>query len=264
MEEIKSKGKIYIIGDTHLSLNEKTNKNMDVFGGRWENYVIKLEKNWKAKITEEDVVILAGDISWGMTLEESLDDLKFLESLPGTKILLKGNHDYWWESKNKMDSFFDKNALKTFKILYNNSYNINGVNIFGSKGWSFEEEGDFKNLRREGMRLKLSGSSIEQETNKEQEQTNICITHYPPFLKNRDLEKIKKIENFKEEDLENIKYIDIMKKYNTKYCFYGHLHGESQKNAIEGIYEGIKFKLISGDYLDFDPFCITDYLSKEI
>lgn len=251
MEEIISDGKIYIIGDLHLSLNEKTNKSMEVFGEDWKDYINIIKENWLKKIKKEDVVIIAGDISWGMTLKESLEDLKFLDNLPGTKIFLKGNHDFWWESKKKMKDFFKKNNLTSFKILYNNSYHINGINICGSKGWSYNEEEDFKNLRREGLRLKLSFESIKKNGK------NICIMHYPPFLNKNDLEKIKYNKEFKEEDLDNIDYIKIMKKYNTEKCFYAHLHGKAHKNAFEGIKEGIEFKLISGDYLKFDPVCIN-------
>lgn len=247
MEEIKTKGDIYVIGDLHLSLNEKTDKSMEVFGESWKNYISKIKENFNKKIKEEDVVIIAGDISWGMTLKESLEDLKFLNDLPGIKILLKGNHDYWWESKKKMNDFFEENNLNKLKILYNNSYNINGINIFGTKGWSYNEEGDFKNLRREGLRLKNSAESIDKEG------CNICIMHYPPFLNKKDLNLIKESIDLNYEDLENINYIDIMKKYNTKRCYFGHLHGNSQKGVFEGEKDGIVFKLISADYINFDP-----------
>lgn len=268
MEEIKIKGKIYIIGDLHLSLNENTNKSMEVFGDKWIGYIEKIKENWKKKITKDDVVIVSGDISWGMTLEESLEDLKFLNDLPGLKLLLKGNHDYWWESKRKMENFFEKHNLNTFKILYNNSYNINGINIYGTKGWSYSEEGDFKNLRREGIRLKISGDSFKNENRSKEEQSskdkniNICIMHYPPFLKEKDLENIKKLEEFTKEEMKNIDYINIMKEYNTKICFYAHLHGKAHRRAFEGNLDGINYYLVSGDYLDFDPVCINDKIEE--
>lgn len=256
MEEIKTNGKIYIIGDLHLSLNYKTNKSMEVFKGKWENYVEKIKTNWENLITNEDVVIVAGDISWAMTLDEAFYDLDFLNKLPGTKILLKGNHDYWWESKKKMEEYFEKNNFDTFKILYNNSYNIGDINIYGTKGWSFQEEGDFKNLRREGLRLKLSRDSI-----KNKDLINVCVTHYPPFLSKKDIDKIKLNEDIDIDlELENIDYVKIMQKINTKVCFYGHLHGVGHNFRVEGNKEGIYFKLISGDFIDFKPLCLNDIL----
>ncbi len=154
---------IYTIADTHLSLT--TDKPMDIFGSRWENYIEKLTNGWKSAVTDEDTVVIPGDISWGMNLEEALEDFRFLESLPGKKLLGKGNHDYWWTSLTKMNAFFEENGLTTLKFLYNNAYSCEDINICGSRGWYVDKNNSPKNtdydkiVSREAARLELSLSA---------------------------------------------------------------------------------------------------------
>lgn len=238
--------KIWIIGDLHLPFGQY--KPMDIFGKNWVNYTEKIEKNWKEKISEEDIIFLAGDFSWAMKIEDSLPDFQFINNLPGKKILLKGNHDYWWNSVKKMKDFLEKNNIKNVDFLINNSFSIDGINFFGTKGWDTSSVNEDKNIRREVLRLNLSGETIKEEG------INICIMHYPPFEK----EKIKELNENKFENT----FIDIIKKFNTKVCFYAHLHGDSHKTAFEGEKDGVLYKLVSGDYLNFNPVCITDLLIK--
>ena len=227
---------IFIIGDPHLS--EGVSKPMDVFGGVWENYTEKLTENWKKTIKNEDTVILAGDISWGMTLNEALADFKLIDSLPGKKILLNGNHDYWWETVRKMKRFLAENDISTIDFLYNNSFTVDGISICGTRGWTVETENtgekDKKIIVREAGRLERSLLSAPDNTEK------IAVFHYPPVF----------------EDYTASEILDVMQKYGVKRCFYGHLHSASVKKAKKGDIFGIKFYLVSADSIDFLPINI--------
>lgn len=248
---------IYILGDTHLSFS--VDKPMDIFGAKWENYVDKLKENWIKKITDEDTVFIAGDISWAMTLEEAYADLKFLNDLPGKKILTKGNHDYWWNSLTKMKAFCNEMNLDKIQFMYNNAFEVEGINFYGTRGWQFNKPEEFTNIRREYLRLSQSIEDI-----KDKENVNICIMHYPPYIQENERQAI--IKQNKLEDEEEIKkcdYIELMKSINTKICFYGHLHGMTHKKAItDTYYNDVYLSLISGDYIDFNPLCINELLNK--
>lgn len=224
---------LFAIADLHLSLG--VNKPMDVFSG-WEGYLEKIVTNWKAKVKEEDFVVVAGDLSWGMNLEESRKDFELINSLPGTKILLKGNHDYYFSTKRKLEAFFEENGFKSLKFLFNNSYEYGEFSICGTRGWvnmSSEPE-DLKILKREAGRLKLSLESATKEP--------IVFLHYPPiFCKNKSEE-----------------ILQVLKEFNVKNVFYGHLHDEACKFAIKGNIDGIKYDLISSDHLNFDLIKILD------
>ena len=229
---------IYIIADLHLSFG--CEKPMDVFGGNWVGYTDKIESNWRNKILEDDSVIIPGDISWAMYLNESIKDFEFINSLPGTKYILKGNHDYWWETKSKLDAFFKEKGFGTINVLYNNSYIIDDYAICGTRGWKEPEgdstsEEDLKIYNREVIRLKLALDSIKDD-NKER----IVVLHYPPFNSKNETGKI----------------AELMKEYNVKKCYYGHIHGEKCKYIFEGEKDGIEYKLVSGDHLGFDPIII--------
>ncbi|MFR4572178.1 MAG: metallophosphoesterase, partial [Hominenteromicrobium sp.] len=143
---------LYAIADLHLSLG--TDKPMDVFRG-WENYVERLEKNWRALVTEEDTVVIAGDISWGMRLEETGKDFAFIESLPGKKLLLKGNHDYWWSTRNKIETFFAQKGFKTMQLVFNSAERVGDITVCGTRGWLYNAETaeDKKIVARENGRL---------------------------------------------------------------------------------------------------------------
>ena len=233
---------IYAIGDLHLSLNKE--KPMDIFGGNWKNHEQKIEENWKNTVQDNDLVILPGDFSWEMHLKDMYNDFAYLNELPGKKLLLKGNHDYWWTTLAKMREFLQENKFENIDFVYNNSYLFEDKIIAGTRGWALNDtENSDKMNHREEERLKLSlQSGVDNFGDKE----IICIMHYPPII-----EENKNDANNQSKNLKVSNYVQIMKDYNVKTCLYGHLHGESHKEAFEGIIEGINFKLVSSDYLDF-------------
>lgn len=233
---------IHAIGDLHLSLNRE--KPMDIFGGNWKNHEQKIKENWKNTVQDNDLVILPGDFSWEMHLKDMYNDFAYLNELPGKKLLLKGNHDYWWTTLAKMREFLQENKFENIDFLYNNSYLSEDKIIAGTRGWALNDtENSDKMNHREEERLKLSlQSGVDNFGDKE----IICIMHYPPII-----EENKNDANNQSKNLKVSNYVQIMKEYNVKTCLYGHLHGESHKEAFEGIIEGINFKLVSSDYLDF-------------
>jgi len=232
---------IYVIGDLHLSFNE--NKPMDIFGDNWSGHEEKIKKDWIEKITDNDLVILPGDFSWSMKLEDTQKDFDFINSLPGQKLLLKGNHDYWWNTVTKMRKFLEENEFNNIDFIYNQGYVFENYIIAGTRGWSLlEEEKDEKIINRELARLEASIKDGLEKAGKEKEI--IVFMHYPP------------VSNLMISNHEKSEFIELMNKYNVKKCFYGHLHGSSIKDAFEGEFEGIDFKLISADGLDFKLYKI--------
>ena len=223
---------IYVIGDLHLSFN--TNKSMDIFGKNWQNYGEKIKQDWLAKVRPEDTVILPGDFSWSMYLDETDKDFEFINNLPGQKILLKGNHDYWWTTVTSMRKYIEEKSFKNIDFLYNNSYEYENKIIAGTKGWNIsEEQEDIRLTKREVARLELS---IKDGIQKHGEDKEIIVfMHYPPLTKN----------------YMNTEYTKMLKKYNIKRCYYGHLHANSILDAVEGNVDGIEYKLVSSDGLDF-------------
>ena len=223
---------IYVIGDLHLSFS--TNKPMDIFGKNWQNYEEKIKQDWLSKVKKEDTVILPGDFSWAMYLDETEKDFEFINNLPGKKILLKGNHDYWWSTVTSMRKYIDSKEFKNIDFLYNNSYEFENKIIAGTKGWNIsEDQEDIRLTKREVARLELS---IKDGISKYGENKEIIVfMHYPPLTKtNIDTD-----------------YTRLMKKYGIKRCYYGHLHANSIKDAVEGNVDGIEYKLVSSDGLDF-------------
>ena len=227
---------LFVIGDLHLSFS--VDKPMDIFGNNWENHAEKIKKNWIEKVKPEDTVILPGDFSWATYLDESKADFEYLNLLPGRKILSKGNHDYWWNTVSKMKNFLFENNFENIEFLYNNSFCVENKVIVGARGWLnlYKEDDNYKILKRENDRLKLSIAYANKEFDNSLEK--IAFIHYPPF--------------YKESVPEEIDFIKTLKDNNIKRCFYGHLHGPSHKDAFEGMLDGIEFKLISSDYLDFN------------
>lgn len=223
---------IYVIGDLHLSFS--TNKPMDIFGKNWQNYEEKIKKDWLLKVKPEDTVILPGDFSWAMYLDETEKDFEFINNLPGKKILLKGNHDYWWTTLTSMRKYIKEENFENIDFLYNNSYEIENKIIAGTKGWNIsEEQEDIRLTKREVARLELSiKSGIEKYGN---DKEIIVFMHYPPLTKNNI----------------DTDYTRLMKRYGIKRCYYGHLHANSIKDAVEGNVDGIEYKLVSSDGLDF-------------
>lgn len=227
---------IFVIADLHLSF--KNPKPMDIFGDNWENHEQKIKQNWLENVTPEDVVVLPGDFSWAMNLEDAYLDFEYLNGLPGRKLLLKGNHDYWWTTITKMRAYLKENHFDTIDFIYNNSYCYENRILTGTRGWSLTDlEGSGKILNRELNRLELSLKEGMQSYGEDKEI--IVFMHYPPITHAGILNNLE------------FKFVDLMKEYQVKQCFYGHLHSRSHKDAIEGLVDGINFKLISGDYLDF-------------
>lgn len=224
---------IYTISDLHLSLG--MDKKMDIFGENWENHEQKIKNNWIKKVKEEDLVLLPGDFSWAMYIEDAKKDFEYLNKLPGTKLLLKGNHDYWWETLTKMRKYLKDNNFYNIDFIYNNSYMWEDKIIVGTRGWSEQEDNPEKIIKREILRLELSIQDGIKKFGNDKEII-ICM-HYPPF------------NRYEENELN---FINTMKKYNVKTCVYGHIHGDAGKDAIQGNIEGIQFIMASSDQINFD------------
>jgi len=227
---------LYAIGDTHLSLGG--NKAMDTFGGVWEGYVDKLRAGF-AGLTQEDTVVFCGDLSWGMSLEEALPDFRFLDALfPGTKVIVKGNHDYWWTTANKMYAFWNAYGMTRFQLLHNNCRFYEDTALCGTRGWFFEEDANGHNekvFRREVLRLEASLKAAG-------EAEKLCFLHYPPLYQNYICQEL----------------VDLMERYRVRVCCYGHLHGGGHRLAQEGRRGRVEYRLISGDYLNFVPRKVLD------
>ena len=226
---------LYAIGDLHLST--KGNKPMDVFGREWSNHTDRLKAAF-SRLGEDDVTVLCGDTSWGSDFEESLEDFRWINNLPGKKIILKGNHDYWWNTVAKMKRFLEENNFSTIDILHNNCFFYEEYALCGTRGWFYEEEQTDHNemvLRREVGRLEASLKAAEG-------RPILAFLHYPPLYSGyRCPEIIKKLEE-----------------YEVERCFYGHLHGPSHKRAIAGRMGTVAYSLVSADYLKFVPKKILD------
>jgi len=226
---------LYTIGDTHLSFS--SDKPMDVFGGGWEGYVEKLRLAFTT-VQPEDTVVLCGDLSWGMSLEEAREDFAFLNALPGRKLLMKGNHDYWWTTANKMRTFFEENGFTTFDILHNNCHFYGDIALCGTRGWFYEEdrgEHSAKIFNRELIRLE---ASLKAAGDKEK----YCFLHYPPIYQGYRCQEI----------------IDLLERYGVTRCCYGHLHGGSHRLAITGLHGSVDYSLVAADYLGFRPKLLLD------
>ena len=221
---------LFVLGDPHLSLG--ASKPMDIFPG-WNDYVERLEKNWRKLIRPEDTIVLAGDISWAMRLTDTRKDFAFLQQLPGQKIIMKGNHDYWWSTANKMNAYLKAEGFDTLHILHNNSYSVEGYALCGTRGWFLEEEQkphNAKVLNRELLRLETSLKAAG-------EKPIFCFLHYPPLYQGYQCPEI----------------LSMLETYKVELCCYGHLHGPVIRRRQEGKYGNTEFSLISGDYLGFVP-----------
>lgn len=224
---------IYVIADLHLSFSQ--DKPMSIFGEKWEGHSQKIRDNWIAKVKQEDTVVLPGDFSWSMHLKDTYKDFEYLNALPGKKLLLKGNHDYWWMTVTSMRNYLKENKFENIDFIYNNSYLVENKIITGTRGWNLmDTENSSKMIKRENIRLKLA---IEQGINQYGTDKEIIVfMHYPPITKNNQTSD----------------FLNTLKQYNIKQCYYGHLHGKSHQDAIEGVVDEIKFTLVSADYLNFD------------
>lgn len=226
---------LYAIGDLHLSL--AVDKSMEVFGPAWENYVGRIETGLST-LTADDVLILAGDTSWGMNLQEAEADFRFLERFPCKKYLIKGNHDYWWTTAAKFRNFCEEKGFSTLELLHNNCHFYGEYALCGTRGWFLEEEQkphNAKVLAREVGRLEMSLQAAG-------ERPILCFLHYPPLYQGYQCPEI----------------LAVLEKYHVRRCCYGHLHGPTIKRRIEGERGGTEFSLISADYLEFSPKKICD------
>lgn len=226
---------LFAIADLHLSLG--TDKPMDVFSG-WSDYVDRLKNNWERLVTDDDTVVIAGDISWAMKLEECYEDFSFINSLPGRKLLLKGNHDYWWQTKKKIDDYLSENRFDSMSVLFNNAYEADGRAICGTRGWYYDKDGehDMKVINREIGRLRLSYNEAVKL-----QKPIVAFLHYPPVYGDIECEEI----------------MSALLELGITECWYGHLHGErTHRNAVTGKYKGIDFHLISCDYTGFTPVLV--------
>lgn len=229
---------VFAISDLHLSLG--TSKAMDVFGGEWDGYVEKLEKNWNNCVDHGDLVIVPGDLSWATYLDETTEDFKFLDKLKGKKLIVKGNHDYWWTSSSKMQLFLKENNFESINFISNNYYREGKYLICGTRGWKCPSENDFtgedkKLYERELIRIEISFKEIQKVRNKD--DILIAAFHFPPTNAR----------------FENREFIELFNKYGVNICLYGHLHGKGFEKSFEGIFEGIRYSFVSADYLKFVP-----------
>ncbi len=234
---------IYTIADLHLSIGLGDKKAMDVFGNRWQGYLQKLERNWRTIVENDDSVIIPGDISWGLSLDEALEDLKFIDGLPGTKYLGKGNHDFWWCTQKKLAEFFELHKITTIKFLYNCAYEVEDYIICGTRGWFYDDsisgipaDTDFEKLvNREAQRLKLSlteAKKLSDDTGK----PIICFLHFPPVWNGNAC----------------MPFVDLLSEYGVKKCYFGHIHGSYNSPPFTE-FCGITFTNIAADYLNFVP-----------
>ena len=223
---------LYAIGDLHLCLGAP--KPMDVFGGAWVGYMDKLKEGLSV-IGPEDTTVLLGDLSWALDLPSSAADFAWIDEIPGRKIILKGNHDYWWSTAAKFRKFCDENGFRDMELLNNNFFEYGDFAICGTRGWFFEEERsgqhDEKVFKRELLRLEASLKAAG-------ERQKLVFLHYPPRYKGYECPEI----------------LRLLEEYQVRRCFYGHLHGGSHKLAMEGLWDGVEFRLVAADYLNFKPY----------
>ena len=235
---------VYAIADLHLSTLESTNKSMEVFGRRWSDYMTRISENWKRLVTNDDTVIIPGDISWALSLEEATSDLKFLDSLPGKKILGKGNHDFWWSTMNKHYGMFEKNGITTISFLFNNAVELENLIVSGTRGWYNDEDmtnipdnTDFDKLTaREALRLKMSLDCAMRIKENAPEKEIVSFMHFPPFWNGKASNGL----------------IDLLIECGVKRVYFGHIHG-NYTIPSKFDYSGIEMSLISADYLNFIP-----------
>ena len=227
---------LYTIADLHLSLG--TDKPMDVFGGRWEGYLEKLRQGLSV-IGPEDTTVLPGDLSWALSMSEAREDFAFVNAIPGRKIVIKGNHDYWWSTAAKFQKFCAENGFENLFVLNNSCYFYGDIALCGTRGWFFEE--DRQGTHDEKIFLRELGR-LETSLRAAQGKEIYCFLHYPPRYRGYTCPEI----------------LELLRQYGVTHCYYGHLHGDSLKLALEGNWEGIDFRLVSSDYVNFTPVKLLD------
>ncbi len=234
---------LYVISDLHLSTAQETDKSMEVFGGRWDGYVDRLRANWEKLIGKNDTVVIPGDVSWGLTADEALSDLLFLDSLPGHKILLKGNHDLWWATMKKNRAFCEAHDIHTLEFIYNNAAETDDFIIAGTRGWFADEDmgktqgADFEKVRlREIGRLRASLTDAVQRKRLSPQKEILVFTHFPVVS---------------ETDFED-GLASLIEESGVRRVYYGHVHGNYQIPAVLSR-NGVEYHLTSADYLNFLP-----------
>lgn len=227
---------LYAIGDFHLALG--MDKPMDVFGEKWANHEQKLKAAFST-LTDDDVTVLCGDLSWAMSMETAREDFLFVNSLPGKKLIIKGNHDYWWSTAAKAERFFAENGIDSIGIIHNNFFPYGDYALCGTRGWFFEEEKggehDKKIMRREIMRLEASLDAAG-------EREKLVFLHYPPVFLNYECPEI----------------LELLKRHNVRLCCYGHIHGKACRCAFNGWKNGTEYRLVSADFVNFTPVKLAD------
>ena len=226
---------LYAIGDLHLSLGK--DKPMDVFGDKWKDHAEKLKEGF-SKLRDNDVCVICGDISWGMGLEDTGPDFKFIDSLPGKKIILKGNHDYWWSTATKAKRFFEAEQIKSIDILYNNSFVYEDYAICGTRGWFYEEE---KNGEHDKKIMLREIGRLDASLKAGGERKKLVFLHYPPVYMKYECPEI----------------LELLKKYDVSLCCYGHIHGKGCAFAFNGWRDGTEYKLVSADFVGFEPVLLV-------
>lgn len=230
---------IFAISDLHLSFG--ANKPMDIFGPTWQGYMEKIKENWEAVVKSEDTVLIPGDISWAMRIQDAKEDFLFLDALPGRKIVGKGNHDYWWNSLKKIKEMFDLWGVTTVDILHNNSYETEDYCICGSRGWKHPDSPDATEQDRKIYERELNRLVLSLESAKSKEKPILCGLHYPPFGPTG----------------EESPFTEAMGQYGVKVCVYGHIHKNFETTGIvQGNLNGIQYRLVSSDYLQFKAWKI--------
>ncbi|MBQ7314737.1 MAG: metallophosphoesterase [Clostridia bacterium] len=236
---------IFTIADLHLSTLASTNKSMEVFGRRWDHYTERLKANWERVVGEDDTVIVGGDISWALSLEEALSDLTFIDALPGRKILLKGNHDFWWCTMQKHRLFFEAHGIRTISFLFNNAHDVGPYIVAGTRGWFQDDDAPSVNgadaekiQNRELLRLRTSLSEAVRlrEASEDKEREILVFTHFPPLWADREWTP----------------FLDVLEEFGIRRVFFGHIHGQYAIPPVMTA-RNIEFHLVSADFLDFLP-----------
>ncbi len=234
---------LFTIADLHLSTLDTTGKSMEVFGERWRDYTLRLANSWRRLVTCEDTVVIPGDVSWALSLEEAVSDLRFIDSLPGKKIIGKGNHDFWWSTMKKHEALFREHGISSISFLFNNAHELDEFIVAGTRGWyhdddckNMPESADFEKLtRREALRLRTSldiARRLQEDSGKE----IIVFTHFPPYWNEKESEGL----------------MEVLTEYGVRRLYFGHIHGNYTVPSTI-LHKGIEMSLVSADYLGFVP-----------